>query len=658
MNSRGESVDSESPVVFYDDSASEDYEGLGQRDLSNEESVQILRRRVSKPSSSLIQIHGQLQAGPSNLNSTDPDVQSVSQQSFISSITSGSGPTDFNHSVRDNMSESATESRPESRRSSAASVIDEGSASARSTSQHETSDDAESEAVSSLPDSKDSKVRQYPSFFSKLSHAFRFKPNGKKPPVVGVNEPVGVKATNKHHSEFSDLFLTQSIRVHEGTIWTLKFSPDGSYLASGGQDGKIVIWSVGLGSESGAPPSSSSNEIPPANAENNGEADTRDLKFQLLSRTPFRIFQDHSADVIDLAWSRSNFLLSASVDKSVRLWHVSRDDCLQVFRHTDLVTGVAFHPTHDRYFVSSCFDRRVRIWDIIPDGSVKDWCHAPDIITAVSFTPDGTEVAVGLYFGQVYFYDAEGLKYKGQILCQNSSGSHRHGAKVTGLEFHRTTGGDITNSSGSSSSAQPGVTARRVGRLNAGAVQLLVTTNDSNTRLVNMVDSTIICKYKGSRNSSMQIRSTFSEDGQYVICGSETGKVYMWNTFLDEENLRTSVFGGQAFRFLRSTKDGVQKNSSYENFYACGTQKSALRSPSGSEGATAEGNEGVAGDGAPGCATIAALFAPSASVLQACAMNHLSEQTLTAEQRANLCSKVIVAANSLGSIEVFARRFW
>ena len=39
---------------------------------------------------------------------------------------------------------------------------------------------------------------------------------------------------------------------------------------------------------------------------------------------PLQSFTDHTGDVIDLSWSASDFLLSASVDKTVRLWHVSR----------------------------------------------------------------------------------------------------------------------------------------------------------------------------------------------------------------------------------------------------------------------------------------------------------------------------------------------
>lgn len=35
---------------------------------------------------------------------------------------------------------------------------------------------------------------------------------------------------------------------------------------------------------------------------------------------PYRTYAGHKADVIDLAWSKANFLLSASIDKTVRLW--------------------------------------------------------------------------------------------------------------------------------------------------------------------------------------------------------------------------------------------------------------------------------------------------------------------------------------------------
>ena len=46
-------------------------------------------------------------------------------------------------------------------------------------------------------------------------------------------------------------------------------------------------------------------------------------------------------------------------------------------------------------------------------------------------------MVVGLYFGQVFFYDCDGLKYITQIMCQNRRGAFKDGRKVTGLIFQK-----------------------------------------------------------------------------------------------------------------------------------------------------------------------------------------------------------------------------
>ena len=37
------------------------------------------------------------------------------------------------------------------------------------------------------------------------------------------------------------------------------------------------------------------------------------------------------------------------------------------------------------------------------------------------------------------------------------------------------------------------------------------------------------CKYKGHSNRNTQIRASFSEDGNSIVCGSDDGYVYVWN---------------------------------------------------------------------------------------------------------------------------------
>ena len=189
----------------------------------------------------------------------------------------------------------------------------------------------------------------------------------------------------------------------------------------------------------------------------------------------------------------------------MRLGHISREDCLQVFQHPDSVPAVDFHPKEDRCFLSGCFDNKVRLWDI-PEGKVTSWAQTHVMITAATFNPSGTMAVVGLLNGQCTFYQTERLNYYTQIECRNQHGPLKGGRKVTGIEFA------------------------------PGGKQLLVSTNDSRMRLFNIDDYSRTCKYKGMVNDNLQIKGTFSQDGEHIVCGSENGHVYIWNTARCVEN--------------------------------------------------------------------------------------------------------------------------
>lgn len=57
-------------------------------------------------------------------------------------------------------------------------------------------------------------------------------------------ERVKVRACKKKSKELSAVYGEQAVKAHDGAILTIKFSPDGRYLASGGEDGVVRIWQV------------------------------------------------------------------------------------------------------------------------------------------------------------------------------------------------------------------------------------------------------------------------------------------------------------------------------------------------------------------------------------------------------------------------------
>ncbi|XP_043720915.1 WD repeat-containing protein 44-like [Telopea speciosissima] len=333
---------------------------------------------------------------------------------------------------------------------------------------------------------------------------------------------VRVRPYRKRSKELSALYMGQEICAHEGSISTMKFSPDGQCLASAGEDGVVRVWQVIETERSNeddildVDPSfvyftiNHSSELVPLFADKEKlskfktlrkTADTACVilppKVFRLSEKPLHEYHGHSGEVLDLSWSKDKYLLSSSVDKTVRLWRVGYDGCLKVFFHNNYVTCVQFNPVDNNYFISGSIDGKVRIWKI-PLGHVIDWTDIREIVTAVCYRPDGQGGIVGSLTGNCRFYDASDklLRLDDQICLQSKKKSPWK--RITGFQF---------------SPSDPS--------------KVMVTSADSQVRILHGVD--VVCKFKGPRNVGSQRSASFTADGKHIISASEDSNVYVWN---------------------------------------------------------------------------------------------------------------------------------
>uniref|UniRef100_A0A8B9GFJ1 WD repeat-containing protein 44 n=1 Tax=Amazona collaria TaxID=241587 RepID=A0A8B9GFJ1_9PSIT len=368
-------------------------------------------------------------------------------------------------------------------------------------------------------------VNKVKSVRDEVFHTDQDDPSSSDDEGMPYTRPVKFKAAHgfKGPYDFEQIKVVQDLSgEHMGAVWTMKFSHCGRLLASAGQDNVVRIWvlknafdyfnnmRMKYNTEGRVSPSPSQESLNSSKSDTDagicsGVDEDPDDKNAPFRQRPFCKYKGHTADLLDLSWSKNYFLLSSSMDKTVRLWHISRRECLCCFQHIDFVTAIAFHPRDDRYFLSGSLDGKLRLWNI-PDKKVALWNEVDGqtkLITAANFCQNGKYAVIGTYDGRCIFYDTEHLKYHTQIHVRSTRGRNRVGRKITGIE------------------PLPGEN------------KILVTSNDSRIRLYDLRDLSLSMKYKGYVNSSSQIKASFSHDFTYIVSGSEDKYVYIWSTYHD-----------------------------------------------------------------------------------------------------------------------------
>ncbi|KKA28494.1 hypothetical protein TD95_003220 [Thielaviopsis punctulata] len=172
-------------------------------------------------------------------------------------------------------------------------------------------------------------------------------PDGKRLATAGGDGHVRIWSTesiyNSHDASYTKPRQLCHMSHHLGTIHSVRFSPNGKYLASGADDKIICVYHL----DKSAPTLAFGSSEPPP----------------VENWKTYKRLIGHDNDVQDLAWSNdSSILLSVGLDSKVVVWSGHTFEKLKtISAHTSHVKGICFDPAN-KYFATASDDRTIKIY--------------------------------------------------------------------------------------------------------------------------------------------------------------------------------------------------------------------------------------------------------------------------------------------------------
>jgi eukaryotic-like serine/threonine-protein kinase len=201
-------------------------------------------------------------------------------------------------------------------------------------------------------------------------------------------------------------------RGHQGQVNADTWSPDGSRVATGGQDTTVQVWDALTGGNVVVYRGHTKwiwavDWQPHGQLVASGSSDATVQIWNAQSATPNLTYTGHSSDIFTVAWSPDGTrIASAGNDNTVQVWNAGTRQLIKTYTgHTAAIHQVAWSPD-GRRIVSAGEDKTARVWDANTGQTYVTYTLHTDRVLTVAWSHTGTSIASGSWDATAHVWNA------------------------------------------------------------------------------------------------------------------------------------------------------------------------------------------------------------------------------------------------------------